>query len=66
MCTCAHCAHRFYILGCTNWNPKEKNHRFLTIPINVNLELLEKMFNEYSYHSHGIDFEVNFKIFVFM
>lgn len=38
--------------------PGEKNHRFLTIPLNVDLELLETMFNEHSYHPHGIDFEV--------
>jgi hypothetical protein len=45
-------------IGCTKWKPKEKNHRFLTIPPNVDLELLEMMFNEHSYHPHGIDFEV--------
>ena len=46
-------------ISCTNWRPREKNHQFLTIPLNIDLELLEKMFNEHSYHSHGIDFEVN-------
>jgi hypothetical protein len=50
-------------IGCTKWKPKEKNHRFLTIPPNVDLELLEMMFNEHSYHPHGIDFEVNVKLF---
>ncbi|PKK55741.1 hypothetical protein RhiirC2_801628 [Rhizophagus irregularis] len=39
-------------IGCTKWKPKEKNHQFLTIPPNVDLELLEMMFNEHSYHPH--------------
>ncbi|GBC33794.1 hypothetical protein GLOIN_2v1672652 [Rhizophagus irregularis DAOM 181602=DAOM 197198] len=43
-------------IGCTNWKPKEK-HRYLTIPNNVDLELLETMFSEYSYHPYGIDFK---------
>ncbi len=47
-------------IGCSNWKPKEKGHRFLTIPSNVDLELLENLFNNYTYHPHGIDFEVNF------
>ncbi|PKY58816.1 hypothetical protein RhiirA4_481047 [Rhizophagus irregularis] len=33
--------------------------QFLTIPFNVDLELLEMMFNEHFYHSHSIDFENN-------
>uniref|UniRef100_U9T548 Uncharacterized protein n=1 Tax=Rhizophagus irregularis (strain DAOM 181602 / DAOM 197198 / MUCL 43194) TaxID=747089 RepID=U9T548_RHIID len=44
-------------IGCTKWKPKEKNYQFLTILPNVDLELLEMMFNEHSYHPHGIDFE---------
>ena len=47
-------------IGCSNWKPKEKNHRYLAIPSNVNLELLETLFNDHTYHSRGIDFEVNF------
>ncbi|PKC54498.1 hypothetical protein RhiirA1_477216 [Rhizophagus irregularis] len=43
-------------IGCTNWKLKEK-HRYLTIPNNVDLELLETMFSEYSYHPYGIDFK---------
>ncbi|CAB4382846.1 unnamed protein product [Rhizophagus irregularis] len=35
----------------------EKNHRYLTIPSNIDLELLEDMFNGHSYHPNGIDFE---------
>ena len=50
-------------IGCDNWKSKKKNHRFLTIPNNVDLELLETMFNGYSYHSHGINFEVNFELY---
>ncbi|CAB4408773.1 unnamed protein product [Rhizophagus irregularis] len=46
-------------IGCTNWKSNEKGYRYLTISINVDLELLEKMFNDYSYHSHGIDFQIN-------
>ena len=46
-------------IDCTNWKPREKNHRFLTIPLNIDLELLEKMFNKHLYHSNGIVFEVN-------
>ncbi|GES91263.1 hypothetical protein GLOIN_2v1763409 [Rhizophagus clarus] len=48
-------------IGCTNWKPKEKNYRYLTILINVDLKLLETMFNNYSYHPHGIDYENNNK-----
>ncbi|RGB22076.1 hypothetical protein C1646_678098 [Rhizophagus diaphanus] len=44
-------------IGCTKWQSSEKNHRYLTIPNNIDLELLETMFNNHSYHSHGIDFE---------
>jgi len=40
------------------WQSGEKNHRYLTIPNNVDLELLETMFDKYSYHPHGINFEV--------
>ncbi|CAB5188576.1 unnamed protein product [Rhizophagus irregularis] len=47
-------------IGCENWKAGDKNHRFLTIPNNINLELLETMFNENSYHSHNNDFEVKF------
>ncbi|POG64718.1 hypothetical protein GLOIN_2v1672652 [Rhizophagus irregularis DAOM 181602=DAOM 197198] len=43
-------------IGCTNWKLKEK-HQYLTIPNNVDLELLETMFSEYSYHPYGIDFK---------
>jgi hypothetical protein len=50
-------------IGCTNWKSNEKGHRYLTIPINVDLELLEKMFDDYSYHSHGIDFQVRFGLY---
>lgn len=45
-----------------NWKPGERNHRFLTIPPNVDLELLETMFNNHSYHPRDIDFEVILKI----
>ncbi|RHZ78932.1 hypothetical protein Glove_154g37 [Diversispora epigaea] len=44
-------------IGCTNWKMGELDHRYMIIPDNVNLELLETMFNEYSYHANGIDFE---------
>ncbi|CAB4381019.1 unnamed protein product [Rhizophagus irregularis] len=44
-------------IGCENWKAGDKNHRFLTIPNNIDLELLETMFNENSYHSHNNDFE---------
>ena len=46
-------------IGCKNWKYGEKDHRYLTIPNNIDFELLEMMFNEHSYHPHGIDFEVN-------
>jgi len=36
----------------------ELDHRYMIIPDNVDLELLETMFNKYSYHANGIDFEV--------
>jgi len=49
-------------IGCTKWQSGEKKHRYLTIPNNVDLELLETMFNNHSYHSHGIDFEVYFAL----
>ena len=45
-------------IGCTKWQSGEKNHRYLTIPNNVDQDLLVAMFNNNSYHSHGIDFEV--------
>jgi len=41
-------------VGCENWKAGDKNHRFLTIPNNIDLELLETMFNENYYHSHNI------------
>ncbi|GBC27218.1 hypothetical protein GLOIN_2v1763409 [Rhizophagus irregularis DAOM 181602=DAOM 197198] len=44
-------------IGCTKWQSGEKNHRYLTIPSNIDLELLEDMFNGHSYHPNGIDFE---------
>ncbi|RHZ82021.1 hypothetical protein Glove_114g20 [Diversispora epigaea] len=44
-------------IGCTNWKMGELDHRYMIIPDNVDLELLETMFNEYSYHANGIDFE---------
>jgi hypothetical protein len=40
----------------------ELDHRYMIIPDNIDLELLETMFNEYSYHAHGIDFDVSFFI----
>lgn len=46
-------------IGCTNWKHGEKDHRYLTVPNNVDIELLETMFEHYSYHANGIDFEVN-------
>lgn len=51
-------------IGCNNWRQGEKDHRYLTIPDNIDLELLESMFNEYSYHANGIDFEVSFFIYL--
>ncbi|PKC13825.1 hypothetical protein RhiirA5_410153 [Rhizophagus irregularis] len=47
-------------IECENWKAGDKNHQFLTIPNNIDLELLETIFNENSYHSHNNDFEVNF------
>ncbi|RGB38752.1 hypothetical protein C1646_755350 [Rhizophagus diaphanus] len=44
-------------IGYSNWKPKEKNHRFLTIPTNIDLELLETLFNNHTYYPNGIDFE---------
>ncbi|CAG8662781.1 5294_t:CDS:2 [Funneliformis caledonium] len=44
-------------IGCTKWQSREINHLYLTIPNNVDLELLEMMFNNHSYYSYGIDFE---------
>ncbi|RGB21550.1 hypothetical protein C1646_777739 [Rhizophagus diaphanus] len=44
-------------IGCENWKAGDKNHQFLTIPNNIDLELLETMFNEDSYYSHNNDFE---------
>ncbi|RHZ64762.1 hypothetical protein Glove_320g89 [Diversispora epigaea] len=44
-------------IGCTNWKMGELDHRYMIIPDNVDLKLLETMFNEYSYHANGIDFE---------
>jgi hypothetical protein len=52
-------------IGCNNWKPGEKDHRYLTIPNNIDLELLEILFSEHSYHPHGIDFEVNFVSYIF-
>ena len=50
-------------VGCKNWKARDKNHRFLTVPNNIDLELLETMFNENSYHSHNNDFEVKFNFY---
>jgi len=40
------------------WKSGERNHRFLTILPDVDLALLETMFNEHSYHPRSIDFKV--------
>ena len=53
-------------IGCTKWQTGEKNHRYLTIPNNVDVELLEIMFNKHSYHPHGIDFEVKSALFKYI
>jgi len=45
-------------IRCTKWQSGEKNHRYLTIPNNVDQDLLVAMFNNNSYHPHSIDFEV--------
>ncbi|RHZ69720.1 hypothetical protein Glove_279g56 [Diversispora epigaea] len=37
-------------IRCINWKMRELDHRYMIIPDNVDLELLETMFNEYSYH----------------
>ncbi|CAG8805670.1 17058_t:CDS:2, partial [Dentiscutata erythropus] len=44
-------------IGCTNWKMGELDHRYMIIPDNIDLEFLKTMFNEYSYHANGIDFE---------
>ncbi|CAG8694190.1 9127_t:CDS:2, partial [Funneliformis caledonium] len=44
-------------IGCAKWHFREKNYRYLTIPNNVDLELLEIMFDKHFYHPRGIDFE---------
>ncbi|RHZ58579.1 hypothetical protein Glove_372g161 [Diversispora epigaea] len=44
-------------IGCINWRLEELDHRYIIIPDNIDLELLETMFNKYSYHARGIDFE---------
>ena len=36
-----------------------KNHRYLTVPNTVDMELLEILFDKHTYHARGIDFEVN-------
>ena len=43
-------------IGCVNWKAGEK-YQYLSIPNNIDLELLEAMFNENSYNN---DFEVKF------
>ena len=46
-------------IGCINWKAGEK-HRYLSIPNNIDLEFLETIFNEHSYHPNGIDIEVKY------
>jgi len=52
-------------IGCVNWKAGEK-HRYLSIPNNIDLELLEMIFNEHSYHPHGIDFEVKYISYIML
>lgn len=46
-------------IGCANWKRGEKDHRYLTVPNTVDMELLEILFDKHTYHARGIDFEVN-------
>ena len=46
-------------IGCANWKHGEKDHRYLTVPNTVDMELLEILFDKHTYHARGIDFEVN-------
>ncbi|CAG8783287.1 8221_t:CDS:1, partial [Gigaspora rosea] len=34
-----------YFIGCTKWKYNEKNHRFIFVPSNINLELLCNLFD---------------------
>ncbi|CAG8781389.1 4329_t:CDS:10, partial [Cetraspora pellucida] len=34
-----------YFIGCASWKFNEKNHRFIRIPSNINIELLSNLFN---------------------
>ncbi|CAG8513407.1 14342_t:CDS:10 [Cetraspora pellucida] len=43
-----------YFIGCTKWKYGEKHHRFIFVSSNVNLELLNNLYNVYAHQSGNV------------